>query len=132
MARGAGVDLHFLFRGTRLYDIAARARDRRVFVVGMDSVFHLSSMPFKNVRVSYHFAVHCASPSTPLAQSDSQLHGPYFATSRLADCDVEPFPILQRNLAAVSLALEIGIGNIITLATLISLPGNLVQLIRSF
>ena len=51
MARGAGIDLHFLLRGTRLDDIAARARDRRVFVVRMDSVFHLSSMPFKNVRV---------------------------------------------------------------------------------
>ena len=51
MARGSGVDLHLLLRGTRLDDIAARARNRRVFVVRMDSVFHLSSMPFKNVRV---------------------------------------------------------------------------------
>ena len=47
MARGAGVDLHFLLRGTRLDDIAARARNRRVFVGRMDSVFHLYSVPFK-------------------------------------------------------------------------------------
>lgn len=51
MTRGAGVDLHLLLRGARLYDIAARARNRRVFVGRMDSCFHLSPLPLKNVRV---------------------------------------------------------------------------------
>ena len=52
MAGGAGVDLHLLLRGTGVDDVAARARDRRVTVVGMDSVFHLMYLS-KIERVLY-------------------------------------------------------------------------------
>ena len=41
VASRAGVHLHLRLGGTGVDDVAARARDRRVIVFGMDSVFHL-------------------------------------------------------------------------------------------
>ena len=47
VARGAGVDRHFLLRGTCVDDVAARACDRGVVVLRMDVTLHFSSFPFE-------------------------------------------------------------------------------------
>ena len=44
VAGGAGVHLHLRLRGAGVYDVAARARDRGVAVLRMDTVFHLSDL----------------------------------------------------------------------------------------
>jgi hypothetical protein len=47
VAGGAGVDLHLRLRGARMNDIAARARDGGVGVLGMYSFFHVSGLSKK-------------------------------------------------------------------------------------
>ena len=47
VARGAGVHLHLRLRGAGVDDVAARARDRGVAVLRMDSFFHDLAFPKK-------------------------------------------------------------------------------------
>ena len=51
MARRAGVHLHLRLRGACMDDVAARARDCGVAVLGMDTVFDVSTFPKKFGRL---------------------------------------------------------------------------------